>query len=91
MSQIAVYWLLVAVFTVGGIVLWFVARPMVRIGIWWQSRLTRQPGLQWSAKFVYDERTAVLIIGLIAAFWLAFAVVGAILLVVFSFVQLPKS
>jgi len=91
MTQIAVGWLLVAVFTAAGILLWFIARPIVKIGIWWQSLLTRQSGLRWAAKFMYDERTAVLVIRMLGVFWVAFGVIGAILLVVFSFTPFPKS
>ncbi|MGA2066231.1 MAG: hypothetical protein ABSG86_14745 [Thermoguttaceae bacterium] len=81
MSPTAVGWLLVSVFMAAGVLLWIVARPMARLSVWWQSLLARAPGLRWSSKFTYDEGTQVLMVRLLAVFFVVFAILGAVLVV----------
>lgn len=85
MTPIAIGWLLVAVVSAVGILLWFVARPMAKASQWWQSFWTRKPGLRWAKQFMYDETTEVVIIRLVGMFFVVFAVIGAILLIAVPF------
>ncbi len=89
MSEIAVCWLLVSVFSAVGILLCVVARPMVKFVLWLQSYSSRQSWFQVSVSPGYDERMAVIIIRMVGVFFVVFAVIGVILLAVLPY--LPPS
>lgn len=87
MNSIAVAWLLAAAFTAAGILLWFVARPMAKLAVWWQSVWIRLLRLQFLSKFMYDERTSVVIVRVLAVAFIVFGIVEAILAITLPYVQ----
>jgi len=88
MTPIEVAWFLVGVLFGAGVLTWFAARPMARLSVWWQSLWTRLPGLQWLSKFMYDERTAVVMMRVGGVSFIVFAILGAILAIVLPYTQL---
>ena len=89
MSPIAVAWLLVAVFTAMGILLWIVARPMAKLSVWCQSLLNRLPVVQSLSKFMLDEGTSVVLMRVLGVFFIVFGILGSILAIALPYMQLP--
>ena len=87
MTPIEVAWLLASAFTAAGILLWIVARPMAKLSVWWQSLCIRVLRLQFLSKFMYDERTSVVIVRVVGVSFIVIGIFAAILAVVLPYAR----
>jgi hypothetical protein len=74
MSPQSIFVVLGGVFVVVGIVLRFVARPFVKLNLWWQELLARALSLKWLDGFMVKDEYVLLV--MVRTLGTAFILIG---------------